>query len=129
MLGSKGEGVCYVVRCTLKYNVRDNTKLHNDLKPKACGGVLLTLTISQPSTLETESEEYRSHNNTESDIEVQEKGEVVIEDVKTVRTMIELYIFKNIACVIMEMSDTNLTVLCLQYAELPTPSEVSTPAV
>ncbi|XP_049443213.1 oogenesis-related isoform X1 [Epinephelus fuscoguttatus] len=36
----------------------------------------------EPSTIETESEEYRSHNNTESDIEVQEKG-VVIEDVNT----------------------------------------------
>ncbi|XP_041648083.1 oogenesis-related [Cheilinus undulatus] len=38
----------------------------------------------EPSTVETESEEYRSHNNTESDIEVQEKGVVVIEDVNTV---------------------------------------------
>ncbi|XP_044217024.1 oogenesis-related isoform X2 [Thunnus albacares] len=37
----------------------------------------------EPSTVETESEEYRSHNNTESDIEVQEKGVVIIEDVNT----------------------------------------------
>ncbi|XP_070689002.1 oogenesis-related [Pempheris klunzingeri] len=36
----------------------------------------------EPSTIETESDEYRSHNNTESDIEVQGKG-VVIEDVNT----------------------------------------------
>lgn len=40
--------------------------------------------ISQPSTVETESEEYRSHNDTESDIEVQEKDMVRIEDVNTV---------------------------------------------
>ncbi|XP_035504760.1 oogenesis-related [Scophthalmus maximus] len=33
----------------------------------------------EPSSVETESEEYRSHNNTESDIEVQ--GKIVIEDV------------------------------------------------
>lgn len=39
----------------------------------------------QPSTVETESEEYRSHNSTESDIEMKEKGLVVIEDVNTVR--------------------------------------------
>ncbi|GAA6219391.1 uncharacterized protein LOC108877329 [Lates japonicus] len=37
----------------------------------------------EPSTVETESDEYRSHNNTESDIEVQEKGVVIIKDVKT----------------------------------------------
>ncbi|KAM7388400.1 hypothetical protein PAMP_024576 [Pampus punctatissimus] len=37
----------------------------------------------EPSTIETESEEYRSHNNTESDIEVQGKGVVIIEDVNT----------------------------------------------
>lgn len=36
--------------------------------------------------METESEEYRSHNNTESDIEIQEKGLVVIQDVNTVRS-------------------------------------------
>lgn len=35
--------------------------------------------------METESEEYRSHNSTESDIEIKEKGLVVIEDVNTVR--------------------------------------------
>ncbi|KAG7514311.1 hypothetical protein JOB18_030366 [Solea senegalensis] len=35
----------------------------------------------EPSSVETESEEYRSHNNTESDIEVQEKGVVIIQDV------------------------------------------------
>lgn len=44
------------------------------------------MTNLQPSTVETESEEYRSHNNTESDIEVPEKGLVVIEDVNTVRS-------------------------------------------
>lgn len=48
----------------------------------------LTLTIFQPSTVETESEEYRSHNDTESDIEVQEKGMVIIKDVNTVRWVI-----------------------------------------
>ncbi|XP_056235002.1 oogenesis-related isoform X1 [Seriola aureovittata] len=37
----------------------------------------------EPSSVETESEEYCSQNNTESDIEVQGKGVVVIEDVKT----------------------------------------------
>ncbi|CAJ1060318.1 oogenesis-related [Xyrichtys novacula] len=37
----------------------------------------------EPSTVETESEEYRSHNNTESDIEVQGNDVVVIEDVNT----------------------------------------------
>uniref|UniRef100_UPI0037E80CFF oogenesis-related n=1 Tax=Semicossyphus pulcher TaxID=241346 RepID=UPI0037E80CFF len=37
----------------------------------------------EPSTVETDSEEYRSHNNTESEIEVQSKGVVVIEDVNT----------------------------------------------
>lgn len=31
---------------------------------------LNTMTGLQPSTVETESEEYRSHNNTESDLEV-----------------------------------------------------------
>lgn len=46
----------------------------------------LNMTNLQPSTVETESEEYRSHNNTESDIEVPEKGLVVIEDVNTVRS-------------------------------------------
>lgn len=35
--------------------------------------------------METESEEYHSRNNTESDIEVPEKGLVVIEDVNVVR--------------------------------------------
>ncbi|XP_030288242.1 oogenesis-related [Sparus aurata] len=49
----------------------------------------------EPSTVETESEEYRSHNNTESDIEVQEKGEVVIEDV---RTGVELYTPAEVSC-------------------------------
>ncbi|XP_056615327.1 oogenesis-related isoform X1 [Triplophysa dalaica] len=37
----------------------------------------------EPSALETDSEEYRSHNDTESDLEV-EKGVVVIKDVDTV---------------------------------------------
>ncbi|XP_010869996.2 oogenesis-related isoform X2 [Esox lucius] len=37
----------------------------------------------EPSAVETDSEEYNSHNDTESDIEVSEKGVVVIEDVKT----------------------------------------------
>ncbi|XP_032382135.1 oogenesis-related isoform X2 [Etheostoma spectabile] len=36
----------------------------------------------EPSTIDTESEEYRSHNDTESDIEV-EKNIVIIEDVNT----------------------------------------------
>lgn len=43
--------------------------------------------IPQPSTVETESEEYRSHNDTESDIEVQENAMVRIEDVNTVRSV------------------------------------------
>lgn len=34
--------------------------------------------------METESEEYRSHNSTESDIELKETGLVVIQDVSTV---------------------------------------------
>lgn len=38
----------------------------------------------QPSTVETESEEYRSHNSTESDLDMKEKGLVVIQDVNTV---------------------------------------------
>nr|XP_020479883.1 uncharacterized protein LOC109974172 isoform X2 [Monopterus albus] len=38
----------------------------------------------EPSTVETESEEYRSHNDTESDLEVHEKCMVIIEDVKDV---------------------------------------------
>ncbi|XP_008305294.1 oogenesis-related [Cynoglossus semilaevis] len=38
----------------------------------------------EPSSVETESEEYHSRNNTESDIEVPEKGLVVIEDVNVV---------------------------------------------
>ncbi|KAF0042265.1 hypothetical protein F2P81_005797 [Scophthalmus maximus] len=37
----------------------------------------------EPSSVETESEEYRSHNNTESDIEVQ--GKIVIEDVNVLQ--------------------------------------------
>ncbi|CAF94285.1 unnamed protein product [Tetraodon nigroviridis] len=37
----------------------------------------------EPSTVETESEEYRSHNSTESDIEIKDKGLVVIQDVNT----------------------------------------------
>ncbi|XP_034035077.1 oogenesis-related [Thalassophryne amazonica] len=37
----------------------------------------------EPSTIETESEEYRSHNDTESDLEVSAKGSVFIEDVDT----------------------------------------------
>uniref|UniRef100_A0A3Q3NAG5 Oogenesis-related gene n=1 Tax=Mastacembelus armatus TaxID=205130 RepID=A0A3Q3NAG5_9TELE len=37
----------------------------------------------EPSTVETESEEYCSHNNTESDLEIHEKGMVIIEDVNT----------------------------------------------
>ncbi|XP_072245825.1 oogenesis-related [Leuresthes tenuis] len=36
----------------------------------------------EPSSVETESEEYASHNNTESDLEVPGKG-IVIEDVNT----------------------------------------------
>lgn len=54
--------------------------------------------ISQPSTVETESEEYCSHNNTESDIELQEKGQVIIEDVNTVRSMEMHSVDKNYIC-------------------------------
>lgn len=43
------------------------------------------MTGLQPSTVETESEEYRSHNNTESDLEVEEKDVVVMGDGKSVR--------------------------------------------
>lgn len=50
--------------------------------------VTLILICFQPSTVETESEEYRSHNNTESDLDIQEKGVVIIEDVNTVRSEI-----------------------------------------
>lgn len=60
--------------------------------------VIILLTISQPSTVETESEEYCSHNNTESDIEVQEKGLVIIEDVNTVRSMEMHSVDKNYMC-------------------------------
>ncbi|KAM9461585.1 oogenesis-related [Clarias gariepinus] len=38
----------------------------------------------EPSAVETDSEEYRTHNDTESDIEV-EKGVVVIQDLETVQ--------------------------------------------
>ncbi|KAG7327773.1 hypothetical protein KOW79_009379 [Hemibagrus wyckioides] len=38
----------------------------------------------EPSAIETDSEEYRSHNDTESDIEV-EKGVVVIQDLETIQ--------------------------------------------
>ncbi|KAB5559449.1 hypothetical protein PHYPO_G00029250 [Pangasianodon hypophthalmus] len=38
----------------------------------------------EPSAAETDSEEYRTHNDTESDIEV-EKGVVVIQDLETVQ--------------------------------------------
>ncbi|XP_023149170.1 oogenesis-related [Amphiprion ocellaris] len=47
----------------------------------------------EPSTIETESEEYNLHNDTESDLEVPGKG-IVIEDVKTdveVSTSAEVY--------------------------------------
>ncbi|KAM9848921.1 oogenesis-related [Aulostomus maculatus] len=37
----------------------------------------------EPSTVETDSDEYCSHNNTESDIETHGKGVVIIEDVNT----------------------------------------------
>lgn len=39
--------------------------------------------LLKPSSVETESEEYRSHNDTESDLEVSEK-DVIIDDVNTV---------------------------------------------
>lgn len=39
--------------------------------------------LLKPSSVETESEEYRSHNDTESDLEVSEK-DVVIDDVNMV---------------------------------------------
>lgn len=38
--------------------------------------------VLQPSAVETDSEEYRTHNDTESDIEV-EKGVVVIQDLES----------------------------------------------
>lgn len=40
--------------------------------------------LLQLSAVETDSEEYRTHNDTESDIEV-EKGVVVIQDLETVQ--------------------------------------------
>lgn len=40
--------------------------------------------LLQPSAVESDSEEYRTHNDTESDIEV-EKGVVVIQDLETVQ--------------------------------------------
>uniref|UniRef100_A0A3B5AJ70 Oogenesis-related gene n=1 Tax=Stegastes partitus TaxID=144197 RepID=A0A3B5AJ70_9TELE len=40
----------------------------------------------EPSTIETESEEYNLHNDTESDLEIPGKG-IVIEDVKMVRLL------------------------------------------
>lgn len=40
--------------------------------------------LLQPSAVETDSEEYRTHNDTESDIEV-EKGVVVIQDLESVQ--------------------------------------------
>uniref|UniRef100_A0A8C2ZZB8 Oogenesis-related gene n=1 Tax=Cyclopterus lumpus TaxID=8103 RepID=A0A8C2ZZB8_CYCLU len=50
----------------------------------------------EPSTIETESEEYCSHNNTESDMEIDGKS-IVIEDLDTVRAMeaqdIYIYIY------------------------------------
>ncbi|XP_051979686.1 oogenesis-related [Xyrauchen texanus] len=39
----------------------------------------------EPSVAETDSEEYRSHNDTESDLEI-EKGVVVIKDLETIGT-------------------------------------------
>uniref|UniRef100_A0A3Q1F4A7 Oogenesis-related gene n=1 Tax=Acanthochromis polyacanthus TaxID=80966 RepID=A0A3Q1F4A7_9TELE len=41
----------------------------------------------EPSTIETDTEEYNLHNDTESDFEVPGKG-IVIEDVKTVRSLL-----------------------------------------
>uniref|UniRef100_A0A3B1JP39 Oogenesis-related gene n=1 Tax=Astyanax mexicanus TaxID=7994 RepID=A0A3B1JP39_ASTMX len=43
----------------------------------------------EPTTVDTDSEEYRSHNDTESDIEV-EKGVVVIKDLEMVRLLSSL---------------------------------------
>jgi len=40
--------------------------------------------LLQPSGVETDSEEYRSHNDTESDLEI-EKGVVVIKDLEMVQ--------------------------------------------
>lgn len=40
--------------------------------------------LLQPSTVESNSEEYQTHNSTESDIEV-EKGGVVIKDLEIVQ--------------------------------------------
>lgn len=44
----------------------------------------LFFNVLKPSSVETESDEYRSHNDTESDLEVSEDG-VIIEDVNKVR--------------------------------------------
>lgn len=41
----------------------------------------LSSIFPQPTSINTDSDEYRTHNNTESDIEV-EKGVVVIKDVE-----------------------------------------------
>lgn len=51
--------------------------------------------------METESEEYRSHNSTESEIDLKEKGLVVIEDVNTVSLQwrqVKLQSFTNAGC-------------------------------
>lgn len=50
--------------------------------------------LLQPSAIETDSEEYRSHNDTESDLEV-EKGVVVIQDLETIQ--VHLYLHFQIA--------------------------------
>lgn len=56
--------------------------------------LLLVSLLLQPSAVETDSEEYRSHNDTESDIEV-EKGVVVIQDLEAVQVQLNL-IFRSL---------------------------------
>lgn len=70
--------------CDLKELIKQSCTAN--MLPKYCNVCGYYLDLFQPSTLETESEEYRSHNNTESDIEIQEKGLVIIQDVNTVRS-------------------------------------------
>lgn len=81
--------LCFLNHNRLEYSLT----VHNYYTSKAFKCTMrheatLILICFQPSTVETESEEYRSHNNTESDLDIQEKGVVIIEDVNTVRSEI-----------------------------------------
>ncbi|KAF7703603.1 hypothetical protein HF521_022610 [Silurus meridionalis] len=80
--------VCTSIGCSVSPEVRCSPT-----KPSVMGGALnQELTDEdqptdpdyEPSAVETDSEEYRSHNDTESDIEV-EKGVVVIQDLETIQ--------------------------------------------